>query len=76
MAGMVNRLLKGRAAITLLASSRPKATRIVVYTEPAANVQLPRNMQIANAFATVDRVISTHSRRDSTSMVTNPVPES
>ena len=73
---MVNRALKGSAATTLLASSRPKATRIVVYTEPTANVQLPRNMKIANAFATVDCVISTDSRRDSTSVVTNPLRES
>ena len=73
---MVNRALKGSAAITLLASSLLKVTRVVMYTEPTANAQLAKNMEIANAFATADRVMSTRSRRDSTSVVTNPFPES
>ena len=74
--GMVNGALKGRAAIMLLASSILEATRAVMYTDPTVNVQLTRNKQIANAFAIMDRVISTRSRRDSISVVTSPFPES
>lgn len=72
---MVNRALKGSAATMLSAFSLLKATRVVIYTEPTVNAQLARNMQIANAFATADCVISTRKRRDSTCVVTDPFPE-
>ena len=74
--GMVNGALKGSAATMLLASSILEATRAVMYTDPTVNVQLTRKRQIANAFAIVDRVISTRIIRDSTSVVTGPFPES
>ena len=73
---MANRALKGSATTTLLASSLLKATKAVMYTEPTANDQLARNIQTTNAFATADRVISTRTRRASTSVVTDPFPES
>jgi len=60
----------------LLASSILEDTRTVMYTDPTVIIQLTRNRQIANAFAIADRVISTRSARDSTSVVTNPFPES
>ena len=72
---MVNRALRGSAAATLLASSLLKATKAVMYTEPTANAQFARNAQTVNAFVTVDSVISTRSRRGSTSVVTDPSPE-
>ena len=73
--GMVKGALKGSAATTLLASNILEATRAVMYTDPTVNAQLTRNKQIANAFAIADRVISTRSTRDSTSVVTSPFPE-
>lgn len=76
MVGMVNSALKGSAATMLLASNILEATNAVIYTEPTANAQLARNKQIANAFAMVDREIFACSSRDSTSIVTNPFPES
>lgn len=74
--GMVDGALRGSAATVLLASSILETTRAVMYTDPIVNIQLTRNRQIANTFAIVDRVISTRSRRDSTSVVTRPFPES
>ena len=73
---MANRALKGSTAITLLASNFPETTRAVMYTEPTVNAQLMRNMEVATAFEIADLVISTRSRRDPTSVVTNPFPES
>jgi len=73
---MVNGALNGRAATMLVASSILEANRAVMYTDPTVNVQLTRKRQITSAFAIVDRVISTRSRRDSTSVVTGPFLES
>ena len=67
---MENGALNGSAATTLLASNIRKATRAVAYTEPAVNIQLTRNKEIA------DCVISTRSTRDSTCVVISPFPES
>ena len=74
--GMVNGALKGSAATILLASSILEAMRAVMYTDPTVNIQLPRTKQMVNAFAIADCVISTRSTRDSTSVVTSPIPES
>ena len=76
MVGITTSVLKGSAAIMLFASSFPKTTRTVVYTELTVAVQLPRNKQTTNAFAIADRSISTRSVRDSTSVVTNPSSDS
>ena len=73
---MANSALKGSTATTLLVSSLLKATRAVIYTEPTDNAQLARHNQITNAFAIADSLISACNRRDSTSIVTNPLPES
>lgn len=73
---MVNGALKGKVATMLLASSILEATRAVIYTDPTVKTQLAMNRQTANAFEIADRVISTCSTRDSTSVVTGPFPES
>ena len=74
--GIVSDALKGSVAIMLLASSILEATRAVMYTDPTVNVQLTRIKQIVNVFAIADRVISARNTRGSTSIVTNPFPES
>jgi len=76
MVGMATSVLKGSAAIKLFTSSFPKTTRAVVYTELTVAAQLPRNRQIANAFAIADRSISARNTRDSTSVVTSPSSDS
>ena len=76
MVGIANRALKGSAAIMLFASNFPDTTRAVVYTELTVTAQLPINKQIRNAFAITERSISARSTWDSTSVVTNPSPDS
>ena len=76
VAGMANKALKGSATTTLFASSLSEATRTLIYIEPIAIAQLPRNKQIANVFAIMDRLISPRNTRDSTSIDTSPSPDS
>ena len=74
--GMVNEALNGSVATILLASNIWEATRAVMYTDPTVNVQLMRIKQIVSAFVIADRVISARNTQESTSVVTNPFPES
>ena len=76
MEGMANKALKGSATTMLFASSLLEAIRTVVYTEPIAIAQLPRNKQIVNVFAIMDHLISPRNTRDSISIDTSPTPDS
>jgi len=73
---MATKALKGSAATMLSVSSLSEATRAVTYTEATATAQPPKNKQIADALAIMDRLISARSTRGLTSIVTNPSPDS
>ena len=61
---MVNIMLNGSTATTLLASIFRDTTRTVMQIDPMVNTQLARARESVNVCTIVDRLISASSTRD------------